>query len=109
MNSIDKFLVVASVGPEPRVIKCGSRSAGSTSMGTPFTIDHTATGSPCDDDSYNYISDVVPVVGGDTWPGSGANFFCVAWIPNKGQLCGGALIDACPDVVFCTGTQNGMA
>lgn len=51
MNNIDKFLVAASVGPEPRVIKCRSRAAGSTTMGAPFTLDHTATGSACDDHS----------------------------------------------------------
>jgi hypothetical protein len=108
MNNIDKFLVAASVGPEPRVIKCRARSAGSTAMGTPFTLDHTAAGSPCDNHPYDYFSDVAPVVGGDTWPGNGANFCCVAWVRNKVMI-GSWGIDACPDIVFCTVTQSGMA
>jgi hypothetical protein len=109
INNIDQFVVAASVGPEPRVIKCRSRAAGSLSMGTPFTLDHTATGSACDGGSYAYTSDVAPVVGGDTWPGGGSSFCCVAWIRNKVYTSNGMPSDACPDVVYCLVTASGMA
>jgi hypothetical protein len=105
MNGSDQFLVAASVGPAPEVIKCRTRSAGSLTMGNQLTISFNIPyGTACG--GAWLTRHLSPVVGGDTWPG-GNGRYCVAWICNSAV--GEIYIGACPTVLFCTVTSTGVA
>jgi hypothetical protein len=114
MNNADQFLVAASVGPAPKVIKCRTRSAATVSMGAPFTLNHDVANTHCDGDNpdnalYTVTNDLMPVVGGDTWPGAGSSFYCVAWVQNKVITLYGGGITTCADFMYCTVASNGAA
>ncbi len=114
MNNMDQFLVAASVGPAPKVIKCRTRFAATLGMGPQFTLNHNVPSTACDglypyNAVYTVLNDLTPVVGGDTWPGAGTSLYCVAWIRNKVFTLSGGAFDTCADIMYCTVTANGVA
>jgi hypothetical protein len=97
LNGQDQFLVAASVGPAPEVIKCRTRSAGSLTMGNQLTISAGADGQ-CSLPPPQVVHHCrAPVVGGDPWPGS-PSFYCVAWINH----------DIIPDHGYCDSVYSAV-
>src|SRR5688572_24032247 len=109
MNNADQFLIAAAVGQNAKVIKCRTRSAGSTSMGTPFALSDNAPGSICPPYINDYTTNLAPVVRGDTWPGGGLSYYCVAWSRNRVRAFTYTTVQVCSDLLYCMVTSNGVA